>query len=206
MNHKLSIINYQLSIINCQLYKLIVLVFFSVTIVSFAQFKQDTKKSLFSDVKAFEVGDAITVLITEETQADNSATTNSSRSTDISGGVSASSGNKSFDGKAGLNTGNQFKGSGETSRKESIRSKLSARVLSVEQNGNLRIKGTRLTTINGEKQTIVIEGVVRPVDIAPNNSVFSYSILDLILSIEGNGEVTKVQEPGLITKFLRILF
>lgn len=172
---------------------------------AFSQFKQQSKRSLFSDVKAINVGDAITVLITEETSAGNSASTNSGRSTDLSGSASINTGSSSsLD--AGIGTGNQFKGSGETSRKESIKSKLSAKVVEVDNNGNLRIKGTRNTTVNGEKQTIIIEGFVRPVDISSNNSIYSYNILDLTLSIEGNGEISKVQEPGLITKFLRILF
>ena len=55
-------------------------------------------------------------------------------------------------------------------------------------------------------QTIIIKGIVRPVDVLPNNSVYSYNILDLTLLIEGDGSVTKTQEPGMITKFLRFLF
>jgi flagellar L-ring protein precursor FlgH len=172
----------------------------------FAQFKQDTKRSLFSDVKAFEVGDALSVLIIEDTQADNSATTNSGRSSSLSGGADATADNSGFSGSAGLETGNEFKGSGETTRKEKIRSKISVRVVAVESNGNLKIKGTRQTTINGEKQTIILEGVVRPVDISSTNSIYSYNILDLTLTIEGDGTVSKVQEPGLITKFLQFLF
>jgi flagellar L-ring protein precursor FlgH len=106
-----------------------------------------------------------------------------------------------------LGTTNDFKGNGSTQRKESIRSKLSARVIEVDaQSGNLVIEGKRTTKINGETQTIVIKGIVRPVDVMSNNSVFSYSILDLTLLIEGDGTVSKVQEPGLITKFLRMLF
>ena len=163
-------------------------------------------RSLFSDVKAFKIGDAVTILIVEDTQADNSATTQDSRESSLSGGVNAGTGSSSFQGNAGINTGNSFKGSGQTSRSERIRSKLSARVDSVDQNGNLKITGKRTTKVNGETQTIVIQGFVRPVDILSNNSVYSYSILDLNLSIEGDGSVSNIQEPGLITKFLRMLF
>jgi len=70
----------------------------------------------------------------------------------------------------------------------------------------LYIEGKRTTKINGETQTIMISGKIRPVDILPNNNVYSYNILDLSLTIEGDGSVSKIQEPGLITKFLRILF
>ncbi len=176
------------------------------TDASYAQFIQNSSRSLFSDVKAFQEGDAIMVLIVEETKADNQATTSSGRDSELSGGLDFSADETSFQGSAGLRAGNSFKGTGQTTRKESIKSRLSARVLEVDENGNLRIEGRRTTTINGETQTIVITGYIRPVDVRPDNSVYSYSILDLTLSITGDGSVTTVQEPGLITKFLRWLF
>jgi flagellar L-ring protein FlgH len=189
---------------NCVLLIWILLV--AGTDATYAQFIQNSSRSLFSDVKAFQEGDAIMVLIVEETKADNQATTSSGRDSELSGGLDFSADETNFSGSAGLRTGNKFKGTGQTSRKESIKSRLSARVLEVDENGNLRIEGRRTTTINGETQTIVITGYIRPVDVRPDNSVYSYSILDLTLSITGDGSVTTVQEPGLITKFLRWLF
>jgi flagellar L-ring protein FlgH len=171
-----------------------------------AQFNQITSRSLFSDVKAYREGDAVTILIVEETEAGNSATTDDSRSTDLSASLGLNGSKSSSSLKAGVSSGNTFSGSGSTTRKESIKSKLSARITEVDDNGNLSIEGKRTTKINGENQTITIRGYVRPVDITPNNSVYSYNILDLTLIIEGDGSVTKTQEPGLITKFIRFLF
>jgi len=174
---------------------------------AWAQFIQNSSRSLFSDVKAFKEGDALMILITEVTEADNSASSTEDRSTDLSGNASISTGSGSNTKLGvGLNTGNRFQGSGSTSRSEKIKSKLSARVVAVEENGNLKIEGKRTTKVNGETQTIVIQGVVRPVDVSPNNSIYSYNILDLTLFIEGDGSVSKTTEPGLITKFLRLLF
>ena len=172
-----------------------------------AQFMQNSSRSLFSDVKAFKTGDAILVLITEDTQAGNEASTADSRSTTLGGSFSGGVGANSVKADGSIGTTNDFKGTGSTQRKESIRSKLSARVVAFDStSGNLVIEGKRTTKINGETQTIVIKGIVRPVDVMSNNSVYSYSILDLTLLIEGDGTVSKVQEPGLITKFLRMLF
>lgn len=172
-----------------------------------AQFRQNTSRSLFSDVKAYREGDAVMILITEGMSANNSSETGESRSTSLSGSgnISAGAGTNPKIG-ADLSTGNQFSGKGSISRSESIQSKMSARIVEVDSAGNLNIEGKRTTKINGETQTIVIKGYVRPVDILPNNSVYSYSILDLTLTIEGDGTISKTQEPGLITKFLRILF
>lgn len=174
---------------------------------AFAQFIQNSSRSLFSDVKAFKAGDAIMVLIMEDTQANNSATTNDQRDSKITGTIGASGSTSGIKGDLSLGTGNSFKGTASTERNESIRSKLSARVLQVDnQSGNLMIEGKRTTKVNGENQTIFIKGIVRPVDVMSDNSVYSYNVLDLTLTIEGDGTVSKVQEPGLITKFLRILF
>ncbi len=172
-----------------------------------SQFIQNSSRSLFSDVKAFQAGDAIMVLIVEDVQANNSATTDNGRSSKLSGGFGASTGSGTGTNVSGsLNTGSDFSGQGHTSRKESIKSKLSARVVEIVDNGNLRIEGTRTTKVNGETQTIIIRGIVRPVDVRSDNSVYSYNVLDLTLFIEGDGSVSEVQEPGLITKFLRLLF
>jgi flagellar L-ring protein precursor FlgH len=185
---------------------LVLLISFVAINLSFAQFIQNTSRSLFSDVKAFKVGDAVTVLIVEETQADNSAVTKDSRSTSIGGSVGASANSSKFGAEVDLSTANAHTGSGQTTRKENIRSRISARVTKIDEAGNLFIEGKRTTKINGETQTVTISGTVRPVDVLPNNSVYSYNILDLTLFIEGDGTVSKIQEPGLITKFLRILF
>lgn len=171
-----------------------------------AQFIQNSSKSLFSDVKAFRTGDALMVFIMEDTEADNSASTGTSRTTDLGAGINLRGGGSGTTLDAGISTDNQFSASGKTARTERIRSKISARVINTEPNGNLIIEGKRTTKVNGETQTITISGVVRPVDILANNSVYSYNVLDLSLLIEGDGSITEVQEPGLITKFLRMLF
>ncbi len=173
---------------------------------SFGQFSQNTSRSLFSDVKAFKEGDAIMVLIAEDMQADNGAQTDHGRSDqlDLSLGLPSIKDSERFNGN--FKTGNNFSAKGRTSRNERIRTKLSARVVSVDSNGNLQIEGTRTTKINGEIQTITIRGFVRHVDIRPDNSVFSYSILDLTLLIEGDGEISETQDPGIITKFIRFIF
>lgn len=168
-----------------------------------AQFNENIKRSLFSDQKAYLVGDAVTILIIEDTQADNSATTDESRDSDLELGNDLN-GESTID--LGLNSGNSFSGSGRNTRREKIRAKLSAVVLEEQGNGNLKIEGTRTTTINGETQVITITGNVRISDIRPDNSVFSYHISGMTLTYEGNGNITEAQEPGLISKFLRFLF
>lgn len=184
---------------------IIVIVFLSALGLE-AQFVQNSSNSLFSDFKAFRKGDALTVLIVEDTKAGNSARTENGRESSVGAGFGVSTGTSNTSANADLGTSTDFKGDGSTTRNESIRSKLSARVVDLEENGNLIIEGKRTTKVNGETQYVTIRGVVRPVDVRPDNSVYSYSILDLTLLIDGDGSVSEYQEPGLITKFFRILF
>lgn len=172
----------------------------------YGQMQENVRRSLFSDQKALAEGDAVTILIVEDTQADNSATTSDSRSTSMGAGVDINTGSGSSSPSVGINSNNDFQGRGQTTRQERLRAKLSARVISVDKNGNMQIEAKRTTTINGETQTITITGSVRPADIRPDNSILSYQMTDMTLIYEGEGTITKAQEPGLITKFLRILF
>ncbi len=174
--------------------------------IAYSQFNQNVNRSLFSDVKASKIGDAVLILIIEDTRANNSANTDSKRGTDYNASAGYQAGTSSGNYGGNLGTGNKFSGSGQTNRNESIRSKVSARVIEVDEVGNLKIQAKRTTKINGETQTITLEGLVRPVDINSENAVYSYNIMDLKLTIEGDGSVSEVQEPGLITKFLRMLF
>jgi flagellar L-ring protein FlgH len=165
-------------------------------------FRQNLNKSIFSDQKANRIGDAVTILVVEQLTASNDASTSSSRASDLS--LSASGDLSSIG--ASVGTGNQFKGSGATASHGVVRTKLSARVDSVLENGNLVIQGNRKIVINGEEQSMKISGVVRPSDIQADNSVYSYNISDASIMFEGSGIVSRAQGPGWVTKFLHWLF
>ncbi|MGI6369626.1 MAG: flagellar basal body L-ring protein FlgH [Ignavibacteria bacterium] len=162
------------------------------------------QRSLFSDYKAMGVGDAVTVLIVESTEAGNSAGTRERRESELFAGASVNPSVVSGDVK--INSGNNFDGTGANTRKESIRSKLSARVIEEDARGNFVIEASRKTKVDGEEQLITLKGIIRPADIKADNSIYSYNIMDLELYIEGEGNVSKMRQPGLFTKFFRLLF
>lgn len=170
-------------------------------------FRQNSYHSLFSDRKANEVGDAITIWVVESSQASNNAETSTGRSSDIgfsaSGGVDESSLPKI---DLGLNSNNDFKGSGSTKTAGMIRTKISARIDSVLNNGDMIIKGSRKIAINGEEQTLSIKGIVRASDIRADNSVLSYNISDAEFVFDGSGMIKNAQSPGWLTKLFHWLF
>lgn len=169
--------------------------------------RENFSRSLFADQKASHVGESVTIYIVETSSASNNATTTTSRSSDLSlTGTGTNSNTTLLNLTGGVSTGNTFKGEGAISTQGSISAKLSARVDSVLPNGNLFIRGSRVITINGEEQIIKISGIVRTSDIQPDNSVYSYNISDANISFQGNGIVSRVQEPGWLTKFFHWLF
>lgn len=179
--------------------------------VSFGIYAQDLRQnaysSLFSDQKANHVGDAITIIVVESSQASNNAETSAGRSSNISFNGQASMGSTSSP-SAGVAVGtkNDFSGTGSTKTTGLIKTKISAMIDSVLPNGNLHIKGSRKIVINGEEQVIKIKGIVRNSDIMADNSVISYNISEAEIGFEGSGIINDSQKPGWITKFLHWLF
>jgi flagellar L-ring protein precursor FlgH len=170
------------------------------------RFENVRQRSLISDFKAMGIGDAVKVLIVEETEAGNSAGTTEARNSNLSASIGAGYTGGSISADATLGTGNTFDGKGANTRKETIRSQLTARVIGEDDRGNYIIEGNRKTKVDGEDQTITLRGVIRTADIRPDNSIYSYNIMDLELSVEGEGNATKMQKPGLFTRFFRMLF
>jgi flagellar L-ring protein precursor FlgH len=171
-----------------------------------AQWGNYGARSLTSDLRATAVGDVVTILVVEDAQASNAAQTGEQRGSTLGLGAEGSFGSHSGRISGSFRSDAQFRGKGETSRSERIRARLTARVVAVDSLGHLVLEGRRTTRINGELQTIVLRGKVRPIDLGANNTVPSYALADLELLYEGDGTVTRAQEPGLIARLLRLLF
>jgi len=175
--------------------------------ISAQDMRQNSYSSLFSDQKANRIGDAITIIVMESSQASNNASTSASRESAL--GFSA---NGAFDQtplpKASLNIGSQndFNGSGSTKTTGLIKTKISASIDTIFANGNMRIIGNKKITINGEDQIIVIKGIVRPSDIYADNTVYSFNISDAEIVFEGSGVIDNSQRSGWLTKIFHWLF
>ncbi len=187
--------------------KIIILLIF-ITSTGFAQtMKQYAQNSLFSDYKASRIGDAITIIVVEASQASNKAETSTGRKSDIGFGGKGGVGETSLPGADfDLGTNSDFKGAGVTKSSGMFRTKISALIDSVLPNGLLHVKGSRKISINGEEQMISIKGIVRVSDIQANNTVYSYNISEAELILEGSGAIDRVQSPGWLTKLFHWLF
>jgi flagellar L-ring protein FlgH len=169
---------------------------------------QQGDQSMFSDQKAQNVGDILTVLISETASASKQASTSTDRSSNINAAIPNFFGleNSSiFTGDppdVDLNSivsaefGNEFDGNGSTSRKEYLTASLTTQVIGRYPNGQLKIRGGKEVMVNNEVQIIYLTGIVRPVDITAANTISSDKILNSRISYTGKGVVSDNQEPG----------
>jgi flagellar L-ring protein precursor FlgH len=164
-----------------------------------------TAINLFSDAKAHNVGDILTILIQETASATSSAATkNSKTETGSLGpgvgpilrqlGIFSLSGSQSMD------------ASGSTTRNDNLNAEIAVTVKQVLPNGNLLVEGTRKVGMNKETQTITLTGVVRQQDISSSNTVPSPLVSDAQISYSGKGPVGDKQREGLITKLFKLVF
>jgi len=156
---------------------------------------ETSKSTLFSDKKASRVGDILQVHIIEKTSATNKATTRSSRDINaiVNNQLSADRSNVTH---LGFGGGRNFKGNGQTSRSEKFQATVSAMVVEVLPNGQLKIEGQRQMKINDAMQYVQVAGTVRPEDINYDNSIISSKMANARIVYDGNGSLDKVQRTG----------
>lgn len=155
-------------------------------------------RSLVADLKASSVGDTLTVLVVESAIAETSARTRTDKDADFSIGLFDST--SSHD--AGLQVGGGTDGDAVTRRAGKIQAQLSARVVSVDANGNLIIEGHQRITVNGEEQSILIKGGIRKSDISRKNTVLSSRLVNVEIQYTGDGIVNEAQKKGIIAAAL----
>ncbi len=179
--------------------------------------------NFFVDNKARMVDDIVTIEIVESSTASKKATTKLGRSSQISAAaphlfgletkLDAKLSQAEADNAAGgtraaidlanilsATTQNDFDGSGVTTRTGELSGKMTAMVTDVLPNGNLRIEGRRVVTVNGEEQIMILTGIIRPEDISSQNIVLSTYIADAAISYYGMGVVAEKQTPGWLAR------
>ena len=183
-------------------------------------FSDAVDADLFTDVKAGDVGDIITINIVETSKASKDSKTQLGRSNEVKAGIDALVGFETYthpiiQGIApefNLATGidakyeSSFSGNGKTSRNENMTAQISARVIQVLPNGNLVIRGSREITVNYEKQIMVIQGVIRREDVAADNTVLSSYIADAKIDYIGKGDVSRQQRQGWLSRLIDVIW
>ena len=157
-------------------------------------YKEGSYRPLAADIRASKVGDAITVQVYENSSASTSTETSTKRTNDLSASAGVSSaGVKNISRQVGatLQNSGAFEGGGTTQRSNRLLATITVNVQEVLPNGDLRIAGEQLLTVNEEQHKVRIEGRVRPQDIASDNTVLSTRLSDARILYVGDGDLSE---------------
>lgn len=161
---------------------------------------------LFEDVKARQVGDILTVLLAESTDAAKSSDTTLGKSSDISipnpilaGKLRDFGDDNTLEFDVSSDTG--FEGESESNQSNSLQGSITVTVVQVLPGGNLFVQGEKWIQINQGSEFIRLQGIVRPVDISANNAVLSTKIADARISYSGTGSTADVNRVGWLSRF-----
>jgi len=161
---------------------------------------------LFENSVAHRVGDVLTITLEEKTDASKSASTTTAKTTkaDLSAptvfgspvtikGVPVLSGS--------LGNATSFDGSGDSKQSNALTGSVSVTIAKRLANGNLLVRGQKWITINQGREYVRIQGIVRPVDIAPDNTVSSLRVADASISYGQQGVIDSANHKGLLARF-----
>jgi len=168
--------------------------------------------SLFQDPKARRVGDVITVVLAEQTSASKKAATDTSKKqatsvttptllgSPLSFGLPGLS-KRSFSLGTQLSDDSSFAGAGDSSQSNQLTGDVTVTVAEVLPNGNLVVRGEKRVTINKGDEYIRLSGIVRPIDIGPDNTVLSNLVADAKIGYTGSGDVDNATSMGWLASF-----
>ena len=165
--------------------------------------------SIFLDRTARQVGDILMIVIDEQSAASFAATTEATKQD--SSRVNAKTFLSFFDSlfkplTNGVGASSSVSGDGSTTQAGRMRARMSAIVRQVMPGGNLLVEGSRTLITNKESQTFTLSGLVRPIDIAADNSIPSSLIAEAEIKMTGRGMIQERQRKGVLTQVLDWLF
>lgn len=165
------------------------------------------------DPRARQINDLVTIRVVEIVTGVGAADSSLDKNSRAKAGVTQIFGAENYfpawlDGAnlVGATSDTKFKGGGTTARKSELTATITARVVEVLPNGDLVLEGAREIDINGDRQIIVLTGVVRQADIDRNNVVLSPAVGQLRIRYFGRGLIRDNLSPGWLIRVLNKIF
>jgi flagellar L-ring protein precursor FlgH len=157
--------------------------------------------SLTSDSRAYRVGDAVTVILQETTQASKRAGTSFSKSS--SAGVSPIAALGKTFGKTAIDISadREFEGDATSTQQNALSGALTVIVQEVLPNGLLRVAGEKNLTLNQGEEFVRLKGFIRAQDIDNDNQVSSLRVANARIAYSGKGALADANHPGWLTRF-----
>lgn len=172
-----------------------------------AIFQANRDVALFENAVAHRVGDVLTVQLVESTIASKKSSTSTKKASNASLGAGTTvfgrpitiSGNEILN--AGIADSSNFAGEGSSAQSNSLAGDITVTVTRRYANGNLLIRGQKWITINQGREFVLLQGVVRAVDIQPDNTVPSTRVADASISYGGQGALADANAKGWLARF-----
>ena len=167
--------------------------------------------SLFADTRARSVGDIISIVLTESTQASKNAGTAIGRDSGVEVSQPTLFGRANPDFavnditnltlEQNIASSSEFSGNGSTNQSNSLSGAIAVQVARVLPNGNLFVQGEKWLALNKGEEFIQLRGIVRPEDISAANTIASTMVADARISYGGTGMIDRATSPGWFSKF-----
>jgi flagellar L-ring protein precursor FlgH len=168
-------------------------------------------KRLYVDDVARGIGDTLTIKIIESSKVDNKGKRDlkkeTSRSSDFNGELNINDIVPKIPGLTMDAQGsNELKSKADFKDERSFEDRVSVVVIDVHPNGNLVVAGTRDRRIAGDVQTIEVSGIVRPSDIAFDNTIRSEQVANFRIFTKNGGVSAPYTQPGWLGRIFDVLW
>ena len=162
--------------------------------------------TLFSDKRAYRIGDILTVVLDERTLSSKSADANIDKSSNWDVSVPLAGNLNVSDLGVEVDSTTDFSGESSASQQNYLSGAITVRVTEVLSNGALAISGRKQIRLNQGDEIIELKGIVRAEDIDVANRISSRRIADAQISYEGKGTLSDATKAGWLTQlFTRYL-
>ncbi len=163
-----------------------------------------TAQSLYSDPKAHQAGDVLTVRLAERTAAQRESIYDNESSSATSGGYSGAGGDVQTRFAVDAQFGRDSRNRNQTVQSDLLNGYITALVTARDSTGNLIIKGERRINVNGVAHVMRVAGTVRPADIRYDNSIYSFQIANAQVEYRRAGFGRKFLKPGTLTRLVGV--
>ncbi|MBR3458509.1 MAG: flagellar basal body L-ring protein FlgH [Selenomonadaceae bacterium] len=160
--------------------------------------------SVFADRRAHNVGDILSIVISERTslQAEKSSSNGKSGEQNLEAGV----GIFDFFKAASISGSDSFKAEGTAEDTNRISANITVTVVELQPNGNMVVEGQQSIWQHKNEHKITFRGIVRPDDITAYNTVPSNKVANATVHFDGKGPLNAKQRQGILTQIFNILF
>jgi flagellar L-ring protein FlgH len=169
--------------------------------------------NLYSDNTARHIGDVLTIKVIEQSTIDNKSKRELSKTTNRNQNFNGDVGIEhvvnelpAFNFGTGTTYSNTLNGKADFKDERAFTDSISVAVTDIMPNGTLVVFGTRDRNISDDIQTIEVSGIVRPIDIAPDNSILSNKVADFSIVSTSKGVAAQYNRPNWLGRIMDVIW